>query len=82
MEHTLEKEFEEYKALHKYSVLKAKIMQYYKDLEEGQVNLPDFMRETPEEKADKELSILVSYYPEKFNRLYERVWEEIAERMP
>lgn len=44
----LEKEFEQYKALRKYCILKARIMQYYKDLEEGQINLPDFMRETPQ----------------------------------
>lgn len=78
----LEKEFEQYKALHKYCILKARIMQYYKDLEEGQINLPDFMRETPEQKADKDLTKLIMFSPNKFNELYEQAWNDIAERMP
>lgn len=41
---TLEREFEEFKALHKYAILKVRIMQYYKDLEADSVNVPDFMR--------------------------------------
>lgn len=81
MKLTLEKEFEEYKALHKYSVLKAKIMKYYMDLEEGQINLPDFLRETPENKADRDISELLMFHRDKFNELYERAWEEVRERL-
>lgn len=40
----LEHEFEEYKALHKFAILKCRIMQYYTDMEEGQILVPDFQR--------------------------------------
>lgn len=82
---TLEREFEEYKALHKYAVLKAKVMDYYNTLEQSQVNLPNFMRDDNAEKlADRELRrlVLLDDNLATFNRLYERAWEEIAEVMP
>ena len=79
----LEAEFEEYKALHKFAILKCKIMQYYKDLEEGQVLVPDFQRthETPEALADKDLRCLVLRKDnlQEFNRLYEKAYKELAE---
>ena len=82
MQLTLEEEFEQYKAVHKYSVLKAKIMDYYTTLDQGQINLPDFLRDdTPEKLADRDLKELMSLKDGgvKFNRLYENAWNEIAE---
>ena len=82
MQLTLEEEFEQYKAVHKYSVLKAKIMDYYATLEQGQVNLPDFLRDdTPEKLANRDLKELMSLNDGgvKFNSLYENAWNEIAE---
>lgn len=84
LEATLEQEFEEYKALHKYSILKARIMQYYADLEGTGVNIPDFLRDdTPEKLADRDLQELLSTCSgiEKFNKLYEMAWQEIAESL-
>lgn len=81
----LEEEFEQYKALHKYATLKAMIIQYYQDLEDGKIKLPDFMRnDTPEKLADKDIKNLLclSDGGEKFNRLYEAAWQVIAEIMP
>ena len=79
----LEREFEEYKALHKFAILKCKIMQYYRDLEENQVLVPDFQRshETPEALADRDLRCLVLRKDnlQEFNRLYELAYQEIAE---
>lgn len=79
----LEAEFEEYKALHKFAILKCKIMQYYKDIEEGQVLVPDFQRqhETPEALADRDLRCLVLRKDnlQEFNRLYEKAYKELAE---
>lgn len=80
---TLEQEFEEYKALHKFSILKARITQYYRDLEDGEVLVPDFMRigERPEDKADRDLRALV-LRPDNlklFNECYERAWQDTAE---
>lgn len=79
----LEAEFEEMKALHKYAILKGKLIRYYQDLEENQVLVPDFMRihETPEALADRALKCLVLRRDnlEEFNRLYELAYQEIAE---
>lgn len=78
----LSKEFEEVKAVHKYVILKAKMTQYFADLEEGQVKLPDFMRDdSPEKKADKAIKdlLLLNDGGEKFNRLYEKAWESMAD---
>lgn len=79
----LEQEFEEFKALHKFAVLKGKLMKYYQDLEVNQVLVPDFMRlhETPEALADKALKCLILRKDnlQEFNRLYEQAYQEIAE---
>ena len=79
----LEQEFEEYKALHKFAILKSKIMQYYRDLEVNQVLVPDFQRqhETPEALADRDLRCLVLRKDnlQEFNRLYEIAYQEMAE---
>lgn len=79
----LEQEFEEFKALHKYAVLKGKLMKYYQDLEVNQVLVPDFQRqqETPEALADRDLKCLILRKDnlQEFNRLYEIAYQEIAE---
>ena len=76
---TLEDEFEQFKAVHKLSILKAKIIDYYKTLEQGAVNLPGFMRDdTPEKKADKDVKNLILTDINKFNSLYEKAWCELA----
>ena len=82
---TLEEEFEEFKALHKYSVLKAKIVMYYADLQDTGVNISYFLREdTPDKLADRDLKTLLSSKRgfEEFNRLYEIAWKELAELLP
>ena len=72
-------------ALHKYSVLKAKIIKYYQDLEDtGCVNIPDFLRDdSPEKLADRELKRLIMN-PNglgEFNRLYEIAYKDVAEKV-
>lgn len=72
-------------AIHKYSVLKARIMKYYQDLEStGCVNIPNFLRDdSPEKLADRELRRLVMN-PKglgEFNRLYELAYKDVAEKM-
>ena len=75
----LENEFEQFKTLHKYAILKAKIMDYYETLQQGQINLPDFMRDdTPEKLADRDLKNLVLNDINKFNDLYEQAYIELA----
>lgn len=76
---SLEREFEEFKALHKYAILKAMMMRYFETVQQGEVNMPDFMRDdTPEKLADKELRKLVVNDINKFNSLYEKAYEELA----
>lgn len=76
----LEQEFEQFKALHKYAILKAKIMDYYRTIRQGEVNIPEFMDEfAPERLADIELRRLVLNDMDKFNSLYETAYKELAE---
>lgn len=75
----LEKEFTEYKALHKYAIMKAMLMRYFQTIQQGEVNIPDFMRnDTPEKLADAELRKLVVNDINKFNSLYEKAYKELA----
>lgn len=78
---TLEEEFEEFKALHKYSVLKAKIVMYYADLQDTGVNIPYFLREdTPEKLAERDLKeLLTKRGIKEFNRLYELAYQEVSQ---
>lgn len=80
---TLEQEFEQYKAVHKYAVLKCKIIRYYKDLEADKVTVPDFQRigERPEDLADRDLRLMLSSPDglKEFNRLYEMAYQDLAE---
>jgi len=68
---------------HKLSILKAKMIQYYRDLEDGSATIPDFMRkgETPEDLADEEIKNLLARDDKgrKFNSLYETAYKELAE---
>lgn len=83
LQHDFLKEFEEYKALHKYAILKAKMVKYYQDLEANSPTIPDFMRQgqTPESLADGDIRniICIPDNLEKFNSLYEKAYQELAE---
>ena len=73
------------KAIHKYKVLKVRIMKYYQDLQDtNTVNIPDFLRDdSPEKFADRELKRLVMN-PNglgEFNRLYEIAYKDIAKKV-
>lgn len=80
---TLEREFEEFKALHKYAIVKCKAVQYFRDIEDGMPTIPDFMRkgQTPEDLADKFMRQLLCLPDggKTFNKLYETAYEELAE---
>lgn len=83
---TPENEFERCKAAHKYAILRYKLERYYKDLEEGQVLIPDFMRigERPQDRARQDIINLLAT-PDgiaKFDRLYEKAYQELAEVLP
>lgn len=80
---SLEQEFEQYKAIHKFAILKARLIQYYKDLEDGTVQIPDFMRvgQRPEDLADRDIRNLISRSNNlnEFNILYEQAYQDLAE---
>lgn len=76
---SVEHEFEIEKARHKKAILKAKIQDYFETIQQGQINLPDFMRDdTPEKLADIEIRKLVVNDIDKFNSLYEKAYIELA----
>lgn len=82
---TLEKEFEEYKALHKYSILKAKMMRYFETIEQSEIDIPEFQKDEHDKNrieflANRELNALVLRDDnlQKFNSLYEKAWAELA----
>ena len=75
---SLEREFEEYKAQHKYSVLVAKMIDYYETIMADEILLPF---DTPESRAEKSVMELYNRDKGEFNRLYEVAWQSIAEMM-
>ena len=74
----LAREFEEYKAQHKYSVLMAKMIVYYETIMANEILLPN---DTPEKRAEESIRELYNRDKNEFNRLYELAWKEIAEKM-
>ena len=68
----IEKEFLKYKLLYMYNVIVKKATQYYKDIEDGKLRLPDFMRDdAPETRAKEETKEILKTDIERFYRLYD-----------
>lgn len=80
-EMSLEREFENYKFIHKSAIVEAALIKYYRDLQDTGIKLPDFMDESPTQKAQKAL-IEILNDKSKFNRMYNAVWEEVKWIMP
>lgn len=78
VEHELAQEFEQYKAQHKYSVLVAKMIDYYETIMNDEILLPF---DTAEKRAEEAVSILYHTNKQKFNKCYEQAWSEIAPYM-
>ena len=79
---SLEFEFEIYKMIHKTTILQAKMTNYYRDLQGTGIQIPFFMLEAPEKKAEAEVQNLLGTDKETFDILYERAWNEYAECLP
>ena len=77
---SLEEEFVQYRALHKYTVLKAMLIKYYQDLDNAQAIKSPV---SAEERATEEIRYLVMRDTnlKEFNRLYERAYQIIASNM-
>lgn len=74
---SLENEFEFYKALSKVRVVKRKMVDYYRALEQTQVNLSGAYYESPEKKADYAIRQLVLNDLPKFEHLYNIAYMDI-----
>ena len=83
MDYKLAREFEEFKALHKYSVLMGKMINYYETIMANEIQLPPCFNnnDTPEKRAEREVRALFYRDKNEFNRLYEKAWQDIAEMM-
>ena len=79
---SLEKEFEIYKMIHKTSILEAKMINHFRDLQETGVQIPFFMQDSPEKRATNEVQNLLCRNPLAFESLYQGAWQEYAECLP
>lgn len=81
---TLEREFEEFKAMHKFSIVKASLISYYKTIQESGIKIPEFMQTSPEKMADVEIAKLLDIKDggRIFNRFYECCWHNVKEYLP
>lgn len=74
----LTNEFVQYKAQHKYSVLMAKMIDYYATIMQDEILLPF---DTPEARAEEDVRKVFNKGKDEFDRLYELAWQEMAEKM-
>lgn len=81
LDYDLAKEFQQYVFIHKSAIVEAALIKYYRDLQDTGIKLPDFMDESPTQKAQKAL-IEILNDKSKFNRMYNAVWEEVKWIMP
>lgn len=83
MDFDLGREFEEYKAIHKYSILFKKLFMYYETIldnnDDDGLQIPYFMNTTAEELAQRDIRELYNRDKNEFNRLYELAWQEMKE---
>lgn len=81
MEHTLEREFEDFKIIHKSAIIKAVAMRYYSDLYDSEINLPEFI-ESKEDVVERKASnylLELANDSSRFNKVYENCWNRIKE---
>lgn len=83
---TLEEEFAREKFKHQYTIVKYKLVRYFRDLEDNSPQIPDFMRigQRPEDKADREIRNLIMkpdgarLFQEAYNRAYTELSEVLS----
>lgn len=80
---TLEREFSEFKILHMFAVLKAKLIMYYEVVLANTVQLPPWQGgDTPESLAQRDIEELYNRDINKFVEMYEKAWDKIKEVLP
>jgi hypothetical protein len=81
-DYTLAREFENYKFIHKSSIVLGSLLKYYNDIASTGVTIPDFMAsESPEDRAKQHYFELLAD-KNKFNETYEMCWERYKEVLP
>lgn len=73
----LEQEFEYYAAKSKIDLVEAKIIDYYRTIEQDEVNLSGAFYESPEQRARKDIINLIKFNIPKFERLYKLAYAEL-----
>lgn len=81
MELSLEKEFEEFKLLHKAAIIKGVALKYYSDLYDISILPIENKKEIVEKKASDYL-IEIMNNDNNFNEVYQNCWERIKELLP
>ena len=80
-DYTLAREFENFKFIHKSSIVLGSLLKYYRDISSMGVTVPEFMDKSAEEKAQEHYYRLLADR-QKFNEMYERCWERYKEILP
>lgn len=77
---TLEQEFSDYKILHMFAVLKAKMIRYHEVILANSVQLPPFYGnvDTAESLAQRDVEELYNRDINKFCEMYEQAYQELA----
>lgn len=81
MSMTLEQEFEQYKFIHKSSMVLGCLLKFYRDEEETGIKFPGNLYESPEDKAKKHYYELLAD-KNIFNETYEKCWEKYGALLP
>lgn len=74
---SLEREFTYYKFKHQYRVLLDKVTDYYKTLEQSEINLSGIYHKTPEQRAKDDILHIIKTDVNKFHGLYEKAYMEL-----
>lgn len=70
----LEQEFTYYMAIHKVKTVKRQLVDYFRTLEQTQVNLSGAFGQSAEEKADYAIRDMLLHDIAKFERLYQKAF--------
>ena len=81
MQKSLEQEFEDYKFIHKSSIVLGYLLKFYKDEQETGINIPEFLDKTPEEKAQEHYYKLLANN-NIFEKVYNGCWEKYGVLLP
>lgn len=80
-DYTLAKEFENFKFIHKSSIILGSLLKFYNDIARTGVTIPEFMGKSAEEKAREHYYTLLNDRV-KFNEMYEKCWETYKDILP